>query len=126
MGNDVREKFAAPQPKVRTFPADTRTVYAAARTALGQMSFRVISGGAAQGKIEAVSGLNSDDSRRATRQVLMSIRIEPAMEGGSAVSVLLKEAVEEDFEKGIATHTVLRDTPYYEVFFRNLGAALGK
>lgn len=126
MSNDVREKFAGAEPKVRRFDAEPRAVYAAAKAALDRMSFRVISGGAAQGKLEAVSGLSSDTDREGTRQVSISIRIEQLPDGSSEVRAVLKEIVEADFEKGLATQTALRDTPYYEVFFRNLANALGK
>jgi hypothetical protein len=42
------------------------------------------------------------------------------------VSVVLKEVIEADtYERqGFATESPLRDTPYYEVFFSNLGQAL--
>jgi len=90
------------------------------------MQFRVIRGGPAQGKIEAVSGLSTSDSLKSTRQISIVIHISPAGSEGTEVSVDLKEAIEEDSQnrQGFATETKLRDTPYYEVFFNGLGQAL--
>jgi len=110
----------------RTFQADPRAVYDAARVALAQMSFRVTGGGPAQGRIEAVSGLSSGDSLHGTRQISISIRITPLDDGGSEVHAELKEDIEEDSadRPGFATETRLKDTPYYDVFFNSLGQAL--
>lgn len=112
--------------KSRTFQADPRAVYEAARVSLAKMEFRVTGGGPAQGRITAVSGLSTSDSLRGTRQISIAVRIAPTGDGSSDVSAELKEAIEEDSERkpGFATETPLRDTPYYEVFFNGLGQAL--
>jgi hypothetical protein len=120
-------RMGPPPAQVRIFQADPRVAYDAARVALAQMSFRVTGGGPAQGRIEAVSGLSMSDSLRGSRQISISVRITPLGDGGSEVSAVLKEVIEEDSDRrqGFATETPLRDTPYYEVFFNNLGQALG-
>jgi hypothetical protein len=119
-------RLGPPPAKTRTFQADPRAVYDAARVALAQMSFRVTGGGPAQGRIEAVSGLSTGDSLQSTRQISISIQITPLDDGSSEVSAELKEAVEEDSadRPGFATETRLKDTPYYDVFFNGLGQAL--
>jgi len=50
----------------------------------------------------------------------------PAAEGGTSVEVSLTEIIEGNTESqpGTATETPLRDTPLYEVFFRELQKAL--
>jgi hypothetical protein len=120
-------RLGTPPAQVRTFAADPKAVYDAARVALAQMSFRQTGGGPAQGKIEAVSGLSTRDSLRGTRQISIAVRITALDAGGSEVSAVLKEIIEEDSDRrtGFATETPLRDTPYYEVFFSGLGQALG-
>jgi len=110
----------------RVFQGDPRAVYDAARVSLAKMDFRVTGGGPAAGRIEAVSGLSSDESLRSTRQITMSIRISDLGDGSCNVNAVLKEAIEEDSveRQGFVTQTTLRDTPYYEVFFNGLGQAL--
>ena len=109
----------------RTFQSDPRSVYDAALVSLAKMDFRVLKGGPAQGKIEAVSGLAQRDNLRGSRQISMSIRIS-ALGDGSEVSAELKEIIEEDSSDrpGFATETKLRDTPYYDVFFNGVAEAL--
>ena len=113
--------------QVRNYTAEPRAVYDAARVALAQMSFRQTGGGPAQGKIEAVSGLATSDTLRSTRQISISVRITALTDNSTEVSAVLKEIIEEDSDRrpGFATETALRDTPYYEVFFNDLGQALG-
>ncbi|MEO6876159.1 MAG: hypothetical protein ABI222_15185 [Opitutaceae bacterium] len=125
--NQAGGREGPPPVTVRTFHADPRAVYDAARISLTQMAFRITRGGPAQGKIEAVSGLSTDEARR-TRQITMSIRISDLGDGNCEVTAVLKEAIEEDSteRQGFATQTTLRDTPYYEVFFTGLGNALGQ
>jgi len=110
----------------RVFQGDPRAVYDAAKVSLAKMDFRVTGGGPAAGRIEAVSGLSSDESLRSTRQITMSIRISDLGDGTCEVSAVLKEAIEEDSveRQGFVTQTTLRDTPYYEVFFNGLGQVL--
>lgn len=119
-------RLGPPPVKTRTFQADPRAVYDAARVALAQMEFRVTGGGPAQGRIEAVSGLSTRDSLPGARQVILSIRITQLDDGGSEVSADFKEAIEQssDWHQGFATETPLRDTPYSEVFFTGLAQAL--
>jgi hypothetical protein len=115
-----------PPDRARIFQGDPRAVYDAAKVALGQMDFKVTGGGPAQGRIEGVSKLSTGDSLRSTRQISISVRILEVAGGSCEVSVVLKEVIEADtYERqGFATESPLRDTPYYDVFFNNLGQAL--
>jgi len=115
-----------PPDRSRIFQADSRAVYDAAKAALDQMNFKVTGGGPAQGRIEAVSKLSTGDMLRSTRQISISVRILEVAGGSCEVSVVLKEIIEADSydRQGFATESPLRDTPYYDVFFNNLGQAL--
>ena len=126
MPGEVQGRLGPPPETTRSFQADPRIVYDAARAALARMEFRVTGGGPAQGRIEAVSGLSKKDSLQGTRQISISIHIISLSAGGSEVSVELKEIIEEDStdRPGFATETKLRDTPYYEVFFGGVAQAL--
>lgn len=126
MPGEVHGRLGPAPETTRTFQADPRTVYDAARAALARMEFRVIGGGPAQGRIEAVSGLSKKDSLQGTRQISISIRIISLSDGGSEVSVELREVIEENStdRPGFATETKLRDTPYSEVFFGGVAQAL--
>ncbi len=124
----VREKLAAREAgQTKIFSAPARTVYEAARTAAGQMGYRVVRGGAAQGEIDAVSGLGQGEANRSSRQVAMKVRLQGSeMAGGTEVTVRFTEIIEADSTNraGHATESPLRGTPQYEVFFRTVQQAL--
>jgi len=123
----VRERIAAgARPVERHFTANSRLCYEAAKTALERMGYRSLRGGAAQGKLEGVSGLTTGDSLRSARQVSVNVALEPALDGGTDLKVLFAEIIENDSgnQAGRATETPLRDTPQYEVFFRGVQQAL--
>lgn len=122
----VQEKFTGPAYRMRTESADGRTVYEAARKAIDAMEFHFVRGGAAQGRIEALSGLTASDSLKGAHQLAMTIKLTPVA-GGTEVAVLITEQVQDDFNKGAAgqaVETPLHDTPLYDVFFRNVAQAL--
>ena len=123
----VREKVAArQQPRTKVFVADPRATYAAARVASDRMGYRFLRGGAAQGELDAVSGLSSGNDLRSARQVSMKVRLHAALDGGTEVSVVLTEIIEADSSQraGQGTSTPLIDTPQYEVFFRQVQQAI--
>ena len=123
----VREKFAAREaPRSRTYASDQRTTYDAVRTAATQMDYRFVRGGPAQGEFEAVSRVGSGEQTGSARQLSMKVKLEKALEGGTAVNVRITEIIEADSSNraGLATETPLRDTPQYEVFFRRVGEVL--
>lgn len=127
MTESVREKVAARSaPHSRVFSAEQRTAYAAARAATEAMGFRFLRGGPAQGEIDAVSGLSSDNALRSTRQVSMKIRL-VTVPGGTDVRVALTEIVEQDSSKsaGRAIESPLRESPLYSVFYRQVEQSLG-
>jgi hypothetical protein len=126
--DSIREKLVArDQPQVRVFPdAALRSVYEATRVAIGQMDFRFLRGGAAQGELDAISGVSSGDTPNSAHQISLKVRLHTTPDGGTEAKVWLKEIIEADSANraGTATETPLRDTPLYDTFFRNLQKAI--
>ena len=123
---NVRERVAArTAPHTHLFTAESRELYAATRSAIDAMGFRFLRGGPAQGEIDAISGLSSDNALRMTRQLSMKVRL-VAVPGGTEARVTLSEIIEDDFNKGAghATESPLRDTALYEVLFHHIEQAL--
>src|SRR3954464_3238967 len=60
--------------RTKTYQASSRETYEAVRAAATKMGYRFIRGGAAQGELEAVSGLATDDSLRSSRQISMKVK----------------------------------------------------
>jgi hypothetical protein len=113
-------------PRSRTFQGETRAVYEAARAAAGEMGYRFVRGGPAEGKLEALSGISGGDNSGSSRQISLKVQIGPAEVSGSEVTASFTEIIEEGSAglPAMATETPLRDTPLYEVFFRNVQKAL--
>ena len=111
-------------PHVRVFAADERTTYAAALAALDQVDFHFTHGGPAEGELEAMSSITHDAD--GSRQVSLAAEFRAANGGGTEVTVRMKEILETDPDAhlGQGTETPLRDTPLYEVFFRNISQQL--
>ena len=122
----VREKFSGPTYQTRTFTGESRAIFEAAQSTAQALGFRITRAGAAQGVIEGLSGLASDDTLRSTRQRTIKVRLSGNADDGTTVAVLFTEVVEDDFTKGAGqgTETSLRNHPLYDVFFANLTAAL--
>lgn len=113
--------------RVRVIEAEQRPVFDASVAAVKKMGFRITSSGAAQGKIDAVGDLQTDNSLRGSRQVTVKVRIE-GRGAGCEVHLFLSEIIEDDYNKGagMGTETPLADTPLYEVFFREVERGVGK
>ena len=105
---------------VRSYAADQRTTYLAARAAVDQLGFKYVRGGPATGELEALSGIAPGDAQGSSQQFSLKAKFGPTLDGGTEVSVWLKEIVEGDStnHQGFATESPLRDTPLYETFFR--------
>jgi hypothetical protein len=127
VSDDVREALGPREsPRTRVFQADQKAVYAAARHAVDEMEFRFVRGGPAEGKLEAMSPVTAGDDPGSSRQISMKVSMEPAADSGTTVEISLTEVLEEDSsnQPGMATQTPLRDTPLYQVFFKDIEAAL--
>ncbi|HVU32000.1 MAG TPA: hypothetical protein VHE61_01100 [Opitutaceae bacterium] len=127
---DMRERFSSheQEPRSKTFSATPRVTYEAVRAAANNMGYRFVRGGPAQGIFEAVNDVSQGDTAGTARQVSMKVRLHATLdETGTEVSVRFSEILESDSsnQMGMATETTMRDTPLYEVFFRNIQQALG-
>lgn len=116
-----------PAPQVRTFPADPRATFAAARAAVDQMGYRFTRGGPAQGHLEAISRISPGDTPGSAHQFSIKADFRPTLDGtGTEVSVRMSEIIEADSERhqGQGTEVPLRDTALCEVFLRNIQQAV--
>lgn len=113
-------------PQIHQVAADPRTAYAAGRAAAESMGFRFHRGGPAQGELEAISGIASDDSLRSTTQRRMKVRFMPHLDG-TEIRVWLTEVREEESfsNRGLSTERALRNSPLCEVFFKSVDQQLG-
>ena len=125
----VREKFSPPQAiRAKTLSAPQRVVYEAVKSAAATMGFRQTRGGPAQGEFEAVGGVGAGESLGSARQVALVVQLRSTLEDNETiVSVRFTEILEDNASsrRGMATETTMKDTPLYEVFFRNVQQALG-
>lgn len=123
----VRETLAKRnEGRSRNYAAPARETYEAVRLAAAHMGYRMVRGGAAQGEFEAMSGVAAGEASHSSRQVAMKVKLGPASDGGTEVNVRFTEILEADSANraGQATESPLRDTPQYQVFFREVQEAL--
>jgi hypothetical protein len=122
-----RERIS-PTYHARVVASEQKPAYEAARVALRKMNYKITSGGAAQGKLEALSVLQTGDGAGSARQISISVKLAPAANGGTEVSALFSEIREDSFSKreGMGTSTPMQDTSLYDVFFGYLEAALAQ
>ena len=118
----VSEKFTGPTYVRRIYAAEPRIVFDQARATAERLGFRITKAGPAQGVLDGVSGLASDDHLRGSQQLTVKVRLAPTLDGGTEVAVLFTEIIEADFDKGAGqgTETSLRNHPLYESFFAGL------
>jgi len=125
----VRDRMAEREaPRVKVYAAEPRPTYEAVKAAAIQMGYKFQRGGAAQGELEAVSGIGQGEAVGSSRQIGMKVKLQATLDGqGTKVSVRLTEIIESDSSNraGLATESPLRDTPQYEVFFQRVGKVLG-
>ncbi|MGC4073873.1 MAG: hypothetical protein QM760_15440 [Nibricoccus sp.] len=124
----VFRERVSPSYRTHVVAVEQKPAYEAARAALKKMNFKFTSGGAAQGKLEAINALQPGAGAGSARQVSLSVKLAPAANGGTEVSALFSEILEDAFSKreGMGTSTPMQDTPLYEVFFRHLDEELAK
>ena len=118
----VREKFTGPTYVRRSYAADTRTVFESARASVERLGFRITRAGVAQGVIEGVSRLATDDDLRGSRQHTVKIQLVTTLDGGTEVAVLFTEVIEANADRGVGQgiESPLRNHPLYESFFVGL------
>lgn len=124
----VRDRFAKNEPtRSKTFSSPPRVVYDAVKVAAGRMGYRQTHGGPAEGEFEAINDVDVGETAGTARQQTMKIRLHGSLDGNSTdVGVRFTEILESGSGsgRGLGTETTMRDTPLYEVFFRNVQQAL--
>jgi len=116
----VRETFAERNaPHLKSFSAPQREVYEAVRAAAGQLGYRFVRGGAAQGEYEGISSVRAGETVGTARQRSIKVKLDRALDGGTEVAVRVNEINEADSSNraGLATESPLRDPTYYDIFF---------
>lgn len=128
VGERIRGKFGPAPSRAEVYTADQARTFAATKAVVEQLGFRILRSGAAQGRIDAVSSMRTEDNFRGVRQLDLKIRLEPTLDGGTEVRVTLTELIQDDYNKssGMGMAVPLRDTPVYAVLFREIGQALGE
>jgi hypothetical protein len=112
--------------QTRTFPKDTDTVFDASQATLTDMSYKLVRGSRASGKLEMAAGVNPGSALRA-RQRNVELSVEELDSGDSVVKVVFREASEDESPGGTvtATNRVIRDSTLYQVFWERLASKLG-
>jgi hypothetical protein len=128
VGERMQGKFGPLPSQTETYEADKMRSFEAARTVLTQLGFRIVRGGAAQGRLDAVSSIRTDDHFRGSRQLELRVRFDPTVDGGTNVQVVIMELIEDDTTKssGMGVAAPLKDSAVYKIFFRSLREALGE
>jgi hypothetical protein len=128
-GSDMPELMtlgAREAPKSRTYEADQKATYEAAKAVVAKMEYRFVRGGPAEGRLEALSSINGGEEPGSARQLSLKVTFGPGATSGTEMTVSFTEIIEADSANhpGVATQTPLHDTPLYEDFFRDVQRAL--
>ena len=119
----ISDRFDLVPPKTKSFDGDKETVFLATQRALKRMDFVVTRRAAAQGVINARSGIRDTAVFGAGRQFTFEIRLRSVEPRNTEVDVQLIEILEGDFKAG-ATTRALRIHGLYESFFEQLESAM--
>jgi len=129
MPESLRNRMPGGAPaRVQTFPAEPKATFAAAKTALDQMGYRMTGGGPAEGRLTAISEISAGDWPGSSHQFTLRAEFHPALDAsGTEVSVRMTEVVESDSanHQGQGTEAPLQDTPLVEAFFHAIQKNLG-
>jgi hypothetical protein len=119
----MRDRFQAPQAKVKVFAAERPVVFDAAREAMRQLDFQISRSGMAQGIINAHSRLQPAGSFGKARQYTMEVSLHSYEPGKTEVAVVLREQEESSSFAG-ATDMPIREHGLYTSFFAALEGVL--
>jgi hypothetical protein len=126
----VRQQVTGDYPtQFRTFPADEKTTFNAAKDSLKAMGFHFTRGGQAQGIMHAASEIEPGEKMGTLHQFNLTANFQTNLDGKSCdVTVSLTEAIADDVggKLGAGSEAPLRDTALYNVFFRDIDVALGQ
>jgi hypothetical protein len=96
----VHDRFAAAEPKLRTFEAPLADTFFAAQAALKEMDFTVTNTAQAQGRIEARSRVIPGDSLGGARQFFFTLKVSGPTGGPTEVAAVLRQGTEGEFRAG--------------------------
>ena len=126
----VRQQVTGDYPtQVRTFAADEKTTFAAAKQALKAMDFHFTHGGQAQGIMHAASEIEPGDKFGTLHQFGLKADFQTGLDGKTTdVTLTMTETIADDVggKLGSGSETPLRDTALAQVFLRNIEVALGQ
>jgi hypothetical protein len=126
----VRQQVTGDYPtQFRTFGADEKTTFTAAKDSLKAMGFHFTHGGQAQGIMHAASEIEPGEKMGTLHQFNLKANFQTNLDGKSCdVTVSLSESIADDVggKLGAGSEAPLRDTALYQVFFRGIDAALGQ
>jgi hypothetical protein len=128
VGDSVQSALSPREsPRTRIFQADGKATYEAAKAAAEELGYHFVKGGPAQGELVEMSEVQTGDETTGSRQLSLKVTLTPADPSGTSVEASFEEILESSQNgaaPSLATETPLKDTPLYEVFFRNLGKDL--
>ena len=125
--SSMRDRLSAREAtRSKTYAPPPRVVFDAVKLAAANMGYRQTRGGAAQGEFDGVSGVGPGEVIGTAQQRTIKVRLTSTLEGGTNVAVRFTEILESDSGtgRGLGTETTMKDTPLYEVFFRNVQSEL--
>ena len=123
MPERMRDRFQAPQSKIKVFEVERPAVFDAALEAMRQLDFQISRAGMAQGIINAHSRLLPAGSFGKARQYTMEARLHSFEPGKTEVAVVLREQEESSSFAG-ATDMPIREHGLYTSFFAALERVL--
>jgi predicted nucleic acid-binding Zn ribbon protein len=124
----VRQQVTGDYPtQFRTFGADEKTTFNAAKVSLKGIGFHFTHGGQAQGIMHAASEIEPGDKFGTLHQFNLKASFQTGLDGKSCdVTVSLTETIADDVngKLGTGSEAPLRDTALYQVFFRGIEQAI--
>jgi hypothetical protein len=123
MSERVQDRFTAPAPHTRIFPADMKAVYAAAQQAVKNVGLQLGRKSIGKGHIEAYAAINSGSPTQDSRQTSLDIRLSETEAGEILVSLQVTEQTAGDFPGGVSQQP-LREHSLYELYFAALQQVL--
>ncbi len=116
-----REKISGPDFQAKSYPGTQADAFELAQKIVSGLGYKVTRARAAQGIVEGLSTISSDNAHIGSRQRAVYVKLDEVVAGVS-VEVRFTEIIEDSFGRGSAgaTENTLRDTPAYSIFFRQM------
>jgi hypothetical protein len=113
-------------PRSKDFKGSSRAVFEAARSSLKDMGYTLTHAGAAEGRIEGVSGIAEGTEAHSSRQVMVKVRIEEEDDGICTVTASFIDVLEQDAgaQPSMASQSPVREPALYTALFGHIQDAL--